>query len=238
MASSGDEIEALDYDVVIATRNRTDALELSVPLILSQTPPPKKLIVIDSSDDHAPVSQILARLTEGWQGQVVIEHSAPGLPYQRNRGLAHVTAPIVIFPDDDSLLYPETAAALLAIYARDKDGVVAGVCAAEATDPPPSIDLSGHDWMTKGHRREANLRLGRNRLEKAMSFLKPQLHLGRRLAERHVLPDWLVGLNAVPVEYMTGFRMSFRTEAIRLTGFDEALGGYALDEDIDASFSA
>ncbi len=38
------------------------------------------------------------------------------------------------------------------------------------------------------------------------------------------------------MEYMTGFRMSFRTEAIRIVGFDEILKKYSLCEDIDASF--
>ena len=35
--------------------------------------------------------------------------------------------------------------------------------------------------------------------------------------------------------YMTGFRMSFRTELIRRAPFDEDLGRYALFEDVDAS---
>ena len=46
----------LDFDVVIATRNRPQALELSIPLILGQSRQPKKLIVIDSSDDQTRVA--------------------------------------------------------------------------------------------------------------------------------------------------------------------------------------
>jgi GT2 family glycosyltransferase len=49
--------------------------------------------------------------------------------------------------------------------------------------------------------------------------------------------NWLKEVNAVPVEFMNGFRMSFRTRLITKHGFDEALGRYALFEDIDASFS-
>ena len=93
----------VDFDVVIATRNRPQALALSIPLILGQSRQPRKLIVIDSSDDHAPVAEAVAKMTARWNGRVVVEHSAPGLPRQRNRGIAHVEAEAVIFPDDDSL---------------------------------------------------------------------------------------------------------------------------------------
>ena len=49
-------------------------------------------------------------------------------------------------------------------------------------------------------------------------------------------PDWLDEENAIVVEWMTGFRMSFRTHLIRNHGFDETLGRYALAEDIEAGF--
>ena len=50
------------------------------------------------------------------------------------------------------------------------------------------------------------------------------------------VPDWLSAENAVLVPWMTGFRMSFRTEVVRAVGFDEALKRYAVFEDVDASF--
>lgn len=227
----------LTYDAVIATRHRIEALALSIPLLLGQSRPPARLIVIDSSDDHAPVVQAVQQACSGWGGELIIEHSAPGLPHQRNCGLRHVTAPVVLFPDDDSLLLPEAAAAIMAIYDRDHEDRIAAVCAGEAMTPPAGMDLKTSDWMSAAHRREAGWRRSRNWLEKRLSVLKPQLYLGGVFAARPV-PDWLADLDGVPVEYMTGFRMSFRTAAIRETGFDEALGGYALDEDIDASFSA
>jgi hypothetical protein len=50
------------------------------------------------------------------------------------------------------------------------------------------------------------------------------------------VPDWLAAENAVLVAWMTGFRMSFRTEVVRAVGFDEVLKRYAVFEDVDASF--
>jgi hypothetical protein len=52
--------------VVIATRNRPEALALTIPLILGQSRQPEKLIVIDSSNDHGPVADVVARVTASW----------------------------------------------------------------------------------------------------------------------------------------------------------------------------
>ncbi len=229
----------LTYDAVIATRNRAEALSLTLPILLSQSPRPSRLIVVDASDDHAAASSAVQTAVRqaGFDGETIVEEAAPGLPYQRNRGLAHVRAPVVMFLDDDSVMYPDAADEIMRIYARDTEGAVAGVCAAEAMEPPAGLDISGYD-MTSGHRREARFRGLRNRIERRLTALKPALCLGRVLNARHALPSWLDEMEAVPVEYMTGFRMTFRTDAIRYGGFDEALGGYALDEDIDASFTA
>lgn len=229
--------DSIGYDAVIATRNRPEALALTIPRLLAQSVPPAALIVVDSSDDPAPVAAAVKHAVGDWPGRLVVEHARPGLPHQRNRGLAHVTAPVVFFPDDDSILLPGAAEEIMAVYARDAEGRIAAVCAAEAHTPPGDIAAAGYD-MTGSHRREARLRGLRNSLEKRITALKPAHFLGRQLNARHDPPDWLAELDVVPVEYMTGFRMTFRTAAIRASGFDEALGGYALDEDIDASFSA
>jgi hypothetical protein len=61
------------------------------------------------------------------------------------------------------------------------------------------------------------------------------LHGFSRFAVRPT-PSWLPEENAVLVPWMTGFRMSFRTAAIKPYGFDEALTQYAVFEDVDASF--
>lgn len=234
----GNATGPLEYDVVLATRNRPEALALSVPLLLSQTRMPKRLIVIDSSDDHEAVAGVVRRSAAGWAGDLILRRSPPGLTTQRNRGLPLVGSPIVFFLDDDSLLYPDAAEEILAVYERDTNGRIAGVCAAEATAPPDSANPGAGYAMSPAHRREARLRRIRNRVERRLTALKPAMHLGRILNARHGVPDWLAETNAVVVEYMTGFRMSFRMDAIRAAGFDEALANYALDEDVDASFTA
>lgn len=228
----------LAYDAIIATRNRPEALALSLPLLAGQTRPPARIIVIDSSDDPADASRTVGAALCGWSGEVILRRSPPGLPGQRNIGLSHSRAPVVFFVDDDSLLYPDAAEAMLAVYERDTEGRIAAVCAAEAMSPPETAKLDTAYGMSRAHRLEARVRALRNLVERRLTVLKPAMRLGRELNARHPVPDWLAEEGAVVVEYMTGFRMSFRTEAIRGDGFDETLSGYALDEDIDASFTA
>ncbi|MEP2473686.1 glycosyltransferase family 2 protein [Roseobacter sp.] len=228
---------ALTWDAVIATRNRPEALALSIPLLLKQTRLPQKIIVIDSSDDHAPIRQIVTECTQGWDGEVIVHQSGPGLPYQRNRGLEHVSADVVIFPDDDSLFYTDTAAEIMAIYEMDRAGIVAGVCGISVHEAPEGSLPEGTYQMSRAHARDARTRLMRNRIEKKLSHLKPALYLGGLFKGRHPVPDWFDPERHSLVEYMTGFRMSFRTQAIKAREFDENLKGYGLDEDVEASLA-
>lgn len=232
----------LDFDVVIATRNRPAALALSIPLILGQSRQPDRLIVIDSSDDHAPVAEAVAtaaaQARPGWRGTVIVEHSAPGSAYQRNLGLAHAVAEVVIFPDDDSLFHPGTSEAIMRAYELDAEGQVAGVCAADALDPPAGVLSAARYEMTSAHKLRARVMGHRNRLERRFNALSPTMYVGERLRARAAPLDWFADENCVLVEHMTGYRMSFRTDVIRTNPFDETLKSYALNEDLDASFAA
>ena len=227
----------MSFDIVIATCNRPEALELSLPLMLGQSRLPGRLIVIDSSDDHMPVAAVVAKATSGWDGKVIVEHAERGSALQRNIGLTHVTADVVIFPDDDSLFHPGASQAIMEVYERDTDGVIAGVCAVPERFRPPGPLPDGSYRMLGTHRREARIRKLRHRLDKRLAHLNPAIYVGQMLMARQKRPDW-VGTFEVPlVEYMTGFRMSFRTDRIRAVGFDATLSGYALGEDVDASLA-
>lgn len=56
----------------------------------------------------------------------------------------------------------------------------------------------------------------------------------RRIAERGT-PEWLASMNTIPVEWITGFRLTYRTDVVRKERFSEELGQYALYEDVDIS---
>lgn len=225
------------YDVVIATRNRPDVLRVSIPLLLEQSVPPSQLIVIDSSDDHRPVRDAVLAATARARIPVVVEHAAPSAAAQRNRGVELVRSPVVFFPDDDSLYFPDTADRILRVYESDKEQAIGGVCAAESPLPPPKSGLvvaagTDMDFRDRFKQRFAHTRA---RIEKKV-FPDPFVLWGQHCIRNSVIPEWFVDHDVVPVEWMTGFRMTFRTETIRKIGFGSYLGRYSLFEDTLASF--
>src|SRR5690606_13867955 len=111
--------------------------------MLEQSRPPSELIVVDSSDVHEPVAELIKQQTAGHPIRVHIVQSKCGLTLQRNIGLGLVTEPLVFFPDDDSIWYPGVASEILEVYENDSEHLIAAVCAAEAKSPPSNFD-TGH----------------------------------------------------------------------------------------------
>ena len=229
----------MDYSVVVVTRNRLDALRLSLPLLVGQSRPPLEIIVVDSSDDPAPIRAIVAKVAGATDVPFEYIHSAPGMTLQRNVGLERVKGEVTLFPDDDSLLFPDTMQHVMGIYERDTEGLIGGVCAIEMARPP--VDIAGA--ASASYEREEKsgagaISLRRRRRLKARFVSDPFAGLAARKYAALRKPDWLQPEEGFLVGHMTGFRMSFRTELIRRLRFDEDLGRYALFEDVDASLRA
>ncbi len=223
----------MNYDIIIATRNRLPVLQISLPLMLAQDRLPERLIIVDSSEDHAAVRKGIEEIIEksGCRIGLEIFRTGAGSSFQRNYGIRHARAPVVFIPDDDSLWFRGLAEKVMRIYERDRDQVIGAVCPAESAEPPADLFDSErkHD-----HRLRAALGGLMNRFEK--SFLMDPIYIeGFSRVRRRQVPAWLAEENAGPFGPMTGFQMSFRTDLIRKIGFDECLGRYSLMEDRDAS---
>jgi glycosyltransferase involved in cell wall biosynthesis len=226
----------MDFDIVIATRNRQAALRLSLPLMLAQERLPGRLIVVDASDDHASTRTVVedAMNKSGAPVRLDILHAPAGLTLQRNRGLALVQAPVVFFPDDDALWFPHFAEAIMRIYERDAGGTIGAVGGTESAAPPDGL-LPGSRAPSDG----LTIRIPRpferalDRFEKTF-FIDPFFLQARILYQGKTMPQWLTEEGATPASTITGFRMSFRTDLIKRTGFDETLVKYGLFEDHDA----
>ncbi len=228
----------MQYAVVIATRNRLEALRLSIPRMLEQSPPPSELIVVDSSDDHLAVARFVDEAAASHAVITQVVRSERGLTLQRNVGLALVTAPVVFFPDDDSIWFPGMAQAILAVYERDAAGAISAVCAYESLAAPSGF--SGARFRDVRSRRDRVKRaLLRIRYGVEDRFVPDPVRLvARGFMEKASLPEWASVAGVVPVASMTGFRMTFRTEVARRVGFDEHLTRYSPFEDRDASLGA
>lgn len=226
------------YATVIVTRNRPEALALSLPLHIMQSRLPERILVVDSSDDPTANRATVARVARTTPVPVDHQISLPGMTVQRNMGLAEIDTDVVFFPDDDSLVFPGALEHMMLFYDRDTAFQIGGVCAAEAQQPPSGVlqEFGSAYHKRRSDRLRALIAPIRRRVEDRFAP-DPMRVTGQRLQARlPPLEPWLAQEGGVRVEWMTGFRMSFRTALIRSVGFNERLGRYALYEDIDAGF--
>lgn len=103
----GDDSErgARALDVVIATRNRPEALERCLAALDRQTIEDFAVIVVDDGSDQ-PVADVVARFPE-LQATVVRHDRSRGPAAARNHGVEHVDARFVAFVDDDMVVEPD-----------------------------------------------------------------------------------------------------------------------------------
>ncbi|WP_404422122.1 glycosyltransferase family 2 protein [Nibricoccus sp. IMCC34717] len=228
----------LKYTIVIATRNRAEALALSIPLFLRQSCAADEIIIVDSSDDHAGVRRLVERICAGRIRSYKVLQSERGLTRQRNLGLHYVSNPVVFFPDDDSIWFPNTAEAQLQVYSEIGIDRVAGVCAVESVTPPDSFNSTATAYRMKSSDSLSARFQPLRRWIEGIAPEDPARALGKEFINSKRSIDFSATPDVYPVEWMTGFRMSFTTRAIAGDRFDENFRNYSLFEDIDASFKA
>ena len=209
---------------------------MSIPLILKQDVAPGRLIIIDASDDHDSVGTEVREIGErlGFKNTIVAKSDAPNSARQRNMGLQFVEAPVVMLPDDDSMWYGGFAANVMKIYEADVRRQVGGVSGVGVLAPPPELEQPTYKKSAFVSAKGA-LQPYRNSIENHV-FPHPFGLIGAATWKDDV--DVVDDVNSRRLPHITGFRMSFRTEALREVGFDETLGygvGYAYHEDLDTS---
>jgi len=89
--------EALRFDLVVATVDRTDDLATLLHALDVQTHRAFRLVVVDQNDDDRVASLLVTHPTL----DVLHLRSGRGLSRARNAALPHLTADVIAFPDDD-----------------------------------------------------------------------------------------------------------------------------------------
>jgi GT2 family glycosyltransferase len=228
----------------IPTLNRIDILEQAVRLSLLQTCPPKEIIIIDAGDK---VDQNRARIEAVFAAhdgpKPVLDYlpsPAKSLTIQRNIAGQRATGDILFFFDDDTLMFPDCAEAILKAYAADDRQQIAAGMAANTPDLPEAAKVSDADRKVTGVTK-ASLRD-----HPALRWVWDHIFMMRAASHfiaydtpRRLDPPATVTVGPqtlLRIPLLSGYSMTVRAEVARKEPFDASLLSYSPAEDLDASY--
>lgn len=235
----------LTWGLLIATKDRLDALQVCVQQALIQTRPPTEVIVVDASADWQNHRDEIAKILADYP-KIHFQYFAAALPsltVQRNQALDKAQADIVFMIDDDSFLFPDCAARIMGLYEADVDGVVGGIQAALSDTMPPGIALAQSRKVTGGG--SAPAKTGKNMFEHIRYVLRRHVFLMgmtdlfipyQPKKPKHALPKNMDQTDARVTELFHGCRMTYRRHVITQSKYDDLLRYYCPGEDLDASY--
>lgn len=230
----------LSYDIIIATRNRSSVLEISLPLFINQSIKAKSIVIADSSDDHIQVKTLCESISKKFNTNIklTIIQSPCGAAFQRNFGLRYSYADIIFFPDDDSLWYPDYAENVLRVYDIDSSEKIGGVQGKSVKSPPPGVfQINSRPHSVSLKDKVSSHLVTIIKILNFNIFEDPLFIEGQSRHRLLPMPENITNDIAIPSAPMTGFAMSFRSNMIKKYRFDENLGPYSLFEDRDASLN-
>lgn len=141
--------------VVIATRDRPDALAQCVASVLSGTVAPERVVVVDNAPSDDRTAELVSRLAERDPCITYVREDRPGLANAHNAALPHLTGDVVAFTDDDVLVHQRWLERLVRAFTDDQQAVcVTGMIAPRELDTLPQQWVEGNAIYDKGlHRR-------------------------------------------------------------------------------------
>ena len=190
--------------VVIATRDRADSLQRCLESILEQDHPDFDVIVVDNAPSTDETERLVAERYASTGKIRYVREPRPGLGRAHNAGLAHVSAPVVAFTDDDVIADRRWLSALASNFAEDGSvGCVTGLILPAELDTRAQLWTERHGGFGKGFERRVY-----------------DLHANRPAAS---LFPYTAG------QFGSGASMAFATGIMsKLGGFDAALGAGTL----------
>jgi O-antigen biosynthesis protein len=187
--------------VVVASRDRPEQLVACVSTLLEMDYPLLEIIVVDNAPSSDATARLIAQRFSGRPQVRYLREDRPGTSRARNLGLRAARTELVAFTDDDVLVDPGWAAAVVRPMMEDERvGCVTGLVVAAELETSAQMWIEEYGGFSKGYRRVVH-------------------DLTNRQAESPLFPYAAGALG-------TGASMAFRARALRdIGGFDPALGG-------------
>lgn len=206
--------QPLAYSAVIPTKDRPDAVEDALDVLLDQSRLPARIAVVDASVPTYGPSTALAARAARLGVDVVVASSRPSTSAQRNLGARLVETPVVLFLDDDVRVPPHYAEVLLAHWEAAGLDALAGIAGTPAVVP-----------------RQGRVARALRRLT-MLNYIDPAAEAMtlRRSGKVKYVPE---PRRAVQVPALGAGATAYRTELVLAQPFDERFPGYAPGEDLD-----
>ena len=231
---------SLTWALVIATCNRQATLMRCLGLAAAQTRLPKEIVIVDASDNLTQTKEMVQKLLQDNNLDLDLQYVAANRKAsasQRNQGIALASADVVFLIDDDSMMYPNCAENIMAIYEADTSQQVAAVGATPAALPSDAND----EERLQAQSRQLNplarrwYWLGktlRSRVLRVTNLFYP--YDGSYPALQ--IPDTVKPLITRRTSTIGGYRLTARREMIAEVKFEELLERYTAGEDLDATY--
>lgn len=215
----------LTFGTVICTYQRKHLLEQSLQHWNQSRQYPDQLIIVDATEEapnyYHEIIQKFPCLFAASDSQYIISDQ-PGLTYQRNLGLRALKTDIVTFADDDAFVSPDYVTKILEVFQADTQHLIGGI---------NGVGTGQFNQFPQKHYRHF-----RNYLRHHLGWLFQRIHIPKNCTKLHdPLPTALHQFPLIHVDRLWGANMSYRTELIQQSGFDENFKRYGLFEDVELS---
>jgi glycosyltransferase involved in cell wall biosynthesis len=209
--------QRLTYSAVIPTKDRQEAADAAVEVLLAQTRLPERIVVVDASARPYRPAEGLAAQAARLAVELVVVGSHASTSAQRNLGARRVETAVVLFLDDDVRVPPDYAAVLLERWEAAGLETFGGMAGTPAI--APSQGRAGRVL------RRITMLNYVDPSAKAMTL--------RRSGNVRYVPE---PRGAVQVPALGAGATAYRTGLVLAHPFDERFPGYAPGEDLDMAF--
>lgn len=199
----------MKLSVIICTKDRPKELQECLGSVINQTIGVFEVIVVDSSTLTNTKLLVENFIKENPNFLFIYKPTSPSLVYQRNVGVGLSSGDILLFLDDDVILYQDYIQNLLQVYKDDKENLVGGV-EGEMVNYNPLKNLSRKRFLK--------------------FFMLPRNGNGKM--QPSGFPTMVYNSKEIlKVERLDGFNASYRRKIFDTFHFDENLSGYSYMED-------
>jgi glycosyltransferase involved in cell wall biosynthesis len=241
---AGAPARRLGWSHCIATLDRIDVLDRAVALSLAQTRPPAEIVIVDASTaaaaHEARIAARVAAAPEPRPRLVYRRHPVRSLTQQRNAAVAAATGDVLFLFDDDTLMHPGCAAAILAVYEADAGARIAAVAAVPVAEVPADGGPPLPPRKPAGHRGRGPAGALARWLWRELFLMDAERHFiaydrpRRRGSPAEVAALGIPGIAHQPL--IPGFSITVRRRVAAAEPFDATLLAYCPAEDLDATY--